>query len=167
MAKFTPRQLLFIAFIVGGSTTREAMIRAGYAEGSADVEGHRLLRNPKVASEVARRLRAMAEDLRLDQRDVILGLHRIATNPDAGDETRRKAWRDIGMFLGMGKFTMTVNQAAGTPAHERPELRALIRLLPPDKLRQFEEAMRSLADAEAELGRRKQIEHMPSTSAPS
>jgi phage terminase small subunit len=60
-AKVTPRQASFIAeYLVDGNATRAARV-AGFSEGSADVTGARLLKNPKVAAALAAAQARLAE----------------------------------------------------------------------------------------------------------
>ncbi len=51
--KLTPKQQRFVEEYLVDLNAKQAAIRAGYSERSAEVEGSRLLRNAKVAAEVA------------------------------------------------------------------------------------------------------------------
>jgi phage terminase small subunit len=60
-AGLTDKQRRFIAeYLVEGNAT-QAALRAGYAKGSAEVTGCRMLRNAKVAAEIASGRQAQAE----------------------------------------------------------------------------------------------------------
>lgn len=68
-----PRQLRFVEFYLAGPTAFNAtrsMIAAGYSPNGAGVEGHRLLRNPKIAAHVACRL----ADLQADTDEILTRL---------------------------------------------------------------------------------------------
>ena len=52
-AKLTAKQQQFIAEYLIDLNATAAAVRAGYAKGSAEVEGHRLLRNANIAKEIA------------------------------------------------------------------------------------------------------------------
>ena len=150
----TTRQLKFIVAYVAMPNATQAAISAGYSRRSAEVTGCQLIRNPKVKAELDR---AFAEDAK--QRGVtkgeIVAAHRreMYNFVDGTPMSRIRAGEALSRLLGYDRFTVSV-QHPQLPAHERPELRALIRMLPPDKLRQFEEVMHLLAEAEAKL-----IEH--------
>ena len=109
---------------------------------------------------------AFAEDAK--QRGVtkgeIVAAHRreMYNFVDGTPMSRIRAAEALSRLLGYDRFTVSVEHTS-LPAHERPDLRALLRMLPPDKLRQFEETMRFLAEAEGELAKRKQIEHSDAT----
>lgn len=156
--KINPQQLRFVLSFVTCTDATEAAKAAGYSAKTAGQQGWQLLQKPLVAAEIQRRFKAIADGVEVRQRDVIAGLLREATyyGPGSTPGERRRAWRDIGLFLGMGKFTVTVNQQM-TPPHANPELRDLIRTLPADKLKQFHELMGLLAEAR----KAKLIEHEP------
>ena len=52
-AKLTAKQQQFIAEYLIDLNASAAAVRAGYAKKSAEVEGHRLLRNANIAAEIA------------------------------------------------------------------------------------------------------------------
>lgn len=52
----TPKQERFLeAYLSNGLNAKQAAIAAGYAKGSAEIEGSRLLRSAKVSAEIAKR----------------------------------------------------------------------------------------------------------------
>lgn len=56
MEKLTPKQKLFVSeYLANGLIATKAYIAAGYAEKGAEVSASKLLRNPKVAAEIAKR----------------------------------------------------------------------------------------------------------------
>lgn len=67
MADLTPKQAEFVQQYLVDLNATQAAIRAGYAAGSADVEGCRLLGNAKVAEAVAAAQAERVARLRIDQ----------------------------------------------------------------------------------------------------
>lgn len=74
----TDKQRLFCLYYVKSFNATQAMIKAGYAPSSAHVEGHRLLRKPKIASEIKRIKSDMAQGVFIDAMDVLNKYIKIA-----------------------------------------------------------------------------------------
>lgn len=77
-AEFTERQRLFCLYYIKSFNATMAAIKAGYAKESAHVEGHRLLRNAKVAAEIRRLKGTMTQDIFIDAMDVLNKYIKIA-----------------------------------------------------------------------------------------
>jgi hypothetical protein len=157
VSKFTPRQLKFIVAYVAMPNATQAAISAGYSRRSAEVTGCQLIRNAKVKAELDR---AFAEDAKQRgvTKDEIVATHRreMYNFVDGTPMSRIRAAEALSRLLGYDRFTVTV-QRPELPAHENPEMRAMLRQLPPEKLRAFEEAMDMLVKAQ----QAKQIDHTP------
>lgn len=69
--ELTEKQRLFCLYYIKTFNATQSMIKAGYAADSAHVEGHRLLRNPKVASYIRKVKRDMTGDLFIEAQDVL------------------------------------------------------------------------------------------------
>ncbi|MGW8429226.1 terminase small subunit [Peribacillus simplex] len=76
--ELTDKQRLFCLYYVKSFNATQAMIKAGYAPSSSHVEGHRLLRNPKIASEIKRIKGDMAQGVFIDAMDVLQKWVKIA-----------------------------------------------------------------------------------------
>ncbi|WP_272492798.1 MULTISPECIES: terminase small subunit [Peribacillus] len=76
--ELTDKQSLFCLYYVKSFNATQAMIKAGYAPSSAHVEGHRLLRKPKIASEIKRIKSDMAQGVFIDAMDVLNKYIKIA-----------------------------------------------------------------------------------------
>lgn len=60
----SPKQLNFVQeFLIDFNATQSA-VRAGYSKRSAEVTGHRLLRNAKICDEIQKQKEKVAEELR-------------------------------------------------------------------------------------------------------
>lgn len=78
MADLTPKQKLFVAeYLANGLNATKAAISAGYSKSSAEVEGSRLLRNAKVAAEVAKKTQKRFEKLEVTADKVIQELAKM------------------------------------------------------------------------------------------
>lgn len=77
-SKLTEKQRLFCLYYVKCFNATQAAIKAGYAKDGAHVEGHRMLKNPKVAAEIRRLKSSLAEDLFIDAQDVLKAYIEIA-----------------------------------------------------------------------------------------
>jgi phage terminase small subunit len=100
----TPKQAAFVREYLVDLNAKQAAIRAGYSKGaSAEVEGSRLLRNPKVADAIAKAQGKRAEKVELTAEMVINGLLKEATADDGPTckTARVKAWELMGKHLGM------------------------------------------------------------------
>lgn len=75
----TGKQDLFAREYLKDLNAAAAARRAGYAPGSSDVEGTRLLSNPKVQARIAELAAERNEELKIDAREVLRELYRIAT----------------------------------------------------------------------------------------
>ena len=74
----TEKQRLFCLYYIKSYNATMSAIKAGYAKSSAHVEGHRFLRNPKIAKEI-RRLKGKAhQELFIDALDVLEVYAKIA-----------------------------------------------------------------------------------------
>ncbi len=73
----TPKQSRFVAEYLIDLNATQAAIRAGYAPGSATVEGSRLLANAKVAAAVAARQKKIAEKLSISVEKIVAELAKI------------------------------------------------------------------------------------------
>jgi Terminase small subunit len=156
--KLNPRRRAFIVFFVNVPSPKHAAIAAGYAPKNADVTGAQLLADPRIKAEIERRFKLRAARLGITRELICQRFWLEANNyVDATPADRIKALDRLGFYLGLGRIAIDLNQGSG-PAHDRPALRELLKLMPPEQLQKFEEAMRSLADAEAELKKRKLIE---------
>src|SRR5215831_16348125 len=164
LSNLSARQLKFVVAYVAMPNATQAAREAGYSPKAAECQGSRLLSNAKVRAALDA---AFAEDAK--QRGVtkgeIVAAHRreMYNFVDGTPMSRIRAGEALSRLLGYDQFKVSVENTS-LPAHEHPDLRALLRMLPPDKLRQFEETMRFLAEAEGELAKRKQIEHTPPES---
>jgi hypothetical protein len=157
--KITPRQLRFVLAFVNQPDATRAAIEAGYSRKNASSIGYQLLQKTPVAEEVRWRFQLIAERVHVTKEEVVAGVLREAYNFSDGSssEARSNAWAKIARILGMDRFTVTVEQAGGPPAHAAPEIRELLSALPEEKLQQFQEIMGLLEAA----GKAKLIEHEP------
>jgi phage terminase small subunit len=69
--ELTEKQRMFCVYYVKSFNATQSMIKAGYAPASAHVEGHRLLKNPKIANEIRRIKGDMAGEVYLSAKDVL------------------------------------------------------------------------------------------------
>jgi phage terminase small subunit len=75
----TPRQRLFVvAFVNKGGIATQAALTAGYSEASADQQGWALLKNPKVAAEIAKGRNKLAVRLEINGAALLQAMARIA-----------------------------------------------------------------------------------------
>lgn len=74
MGKLTPKQEKFVDEYLVDLNAKQAAIRAGYSAKTAEVQGSKLLRNPKVAEEVTRRRTQIKERLEINQEWVVARL---------------------------------------------------------------------------------------------
>ena len=70
-ASLTPKQQDFVEYYLVSLNATEAATRAGYSPATADVQGSKLLRNPKVMAVIEERRKAKAEEIHLEQ-DAVL-----------------------------------------------------------------------------------------------
>jgi phage terminase small subunit len=77
-AELTERQRLFCLYYIRSFNATMSAIKAGYAKESAHVEGHRLLRNAKVAAEIRKLKGTMTQDIFIDAMDVLNKYIKIA-----------------------------------------------------------------------------------------
>jgi phage terminase small subunit len=90
----TDRQARFVEEYLVDLNATQAAIRAGYAKGSATVEGARLLANAKVASAVADAQKARSERTNITADDVLRFWHSVGTaNPNDVVQYRRGCCR--------------------------------------------------------------------------
>lgn len=74
----TPKQKVFIAEYLRDLNATQAAIRCGYSKNGASVHGHRLLRNSRIAKELAARQLAQLERAELSAARVLEELRRVA-----------------------------------------------------------------------------------------
>ncbi len=72
-----PRQLRFIAEYVVDLSPGRAAVRAGYSSNGADVQGHRLLKNAKIATAIQKKKQALAKRTEISQEWVIKRLQAV------------------------------------------------------------------------------------------
>lgn len=70
-AELTEMQRLFCLYYIKSFNATQSAIKAGYSKESAHVEGSRLLRNAKVATEIRRLKGNMTQDIFIDAMDVL------------------------------------------------------------------------------------------------
>lgn len=76
-APLNPRQRRFIDEYLKDLNATAAVIRAGYSANGASVQGHLLLRHPKVSEEIAKRQKKMADKYEITREKVIRELAKI------------------------------------------------------------------------------------------
>jgi len=74
----TEKQRLFCMYYVKSFNATQSMIKAGYAADSAHVEGHRLLKNPKIAEYIRAVKQDMANNIYVEAMDVLNEYIKIA-----------------------------------------------------------------------------------------
>lgn len=74
----TPKQRLFVQEYLIDLNATQAAIRAGYSPASAEVTGHRLLRNAKIADLIEQAMRAREQRVQVDADWVLQRLVRLA-----------------------------------------------------------------------------------------
>lgn len=96
----TPKQERFVSEYLIDLNATQAAIRAGYSPRSAEVEGHRLLRNAKVAQLISANARRHAAKADVSAQDVINGLYLEATREGEGAShgARVQAWGLLGKY---------------------------------------------------------------------
>jgi phage terminase small subunit len=92
---FTPKQKRFVAEYFKDLNATRAYIRAGYAPKAARVEGHRLLKNPKISSVLQRVMKLRSRRTEHVQDRVVEGLAEIAFQKITDYVT----WDDQGVVL--------------------------------------------------------------------
>ena len=102
----TPKQAAFAREYLVDRNATQAAIRAGYGFNSADVAGWRLLRNVKVATEIAKGEAQSAERARVTVDDVLDMLLKEAKKAKNGGQARIRAQELIGKHIGMFKDRM-------------------------------------------------------------
>lgn len=112
----TPKQRRFVdEYLIDGNATRAAKA-AGYAGGqSAEVTGHRLLRNPKVAAAIADGERQRQKRTQIDQDWVINKIVKTIEDCESGENRNPHAvlkgtellGRTLAMFTDVSKSTVT------------------------------------------------------------
>ena len=99
----TNKQQRFVEEYATDSNAKQAAIRAGYSERSAEVQGYQLLQKTSVAAAIRGVRRSVAEQLNITTQDVLNGLHTEATAGDTSEpnSSRVKAWEILGKHMGM------------------------------------------------------------------
>lgn len=110
MPKLTPKQAAFVREYLIDLNATQAAIRAGYAEGSARVQGTRLLANAAIQAEVQAGRETKAEQAQVSAQMVLDGLRRIAEG-DGSESARVRAYELLGKHLGM--FTEKTEHTGG------------------------------------------------------
>ena len=77
-SELTEKQKLFCLYYIKSYNATMSAIKAGYARGSAHVQGHDNLKNPKIAQEIKRLKGRALQDLYIDALDVLEVYARIA-----------------------------------------------------------------------------------------
>jgi hypothetical protein len=95
-AELTPKQQRFADLVLGGMPASRAYREAGYrasTDGTAEVEGSRLLRNPKVAAYLAARRAGAAAKAELTLAGVLSELAEFARDQGIDDAHRLAAYK--------------------------------------------------------------------------
>jgi phage terminase small subunit len=77
-SRLTPKQQLFVQEYLVDRNAKQAVIRAGYAAGSAEVQGSRLLRNAKVRAVIDHLVGEQAQRLKITSDKVLQAIAEIA-----------------------------------------------------------------------------------------
>ena len=85
MAGLTNKQQRFVEEYTTDSNAKQAAIRAGYSEKSAEVQGYQLLHKTTVAAAIREQRRLVSEQVNITTQDV---LQIFAREADAGDKSR-------------------------------------------------------------------------------
>src|SRR5215472_3922390 len=145
----TARQLKFIVAYVAMPNATRAAIAAGYSPKAAECQGSRLLDNAKVRAALDATFAEDAGRRGVSKAELVASHRRELYNFETGTPMSRiRAGEALSRLLGYDRFTVTMQGKSDVPGHEAPDLRALVRSLPPDKLKQFEEIMDLLMKAE-------------------
>ena len=91
----TPKQKRFVEEYFKDLNATRAYIRAGYAPRAARVEGHRLLKNPKISSVLQRAMKLRSRRAEHVQDQVVEGLKKVAFQKITDYVT----WDDQGVVL--------------------------------------------------------------------
>ncbi len=75
--RLNPRQIRFIDEYVVDLSPGRAAVRAGYSSNGADVQGHRLLKNPKIATAIQKKKEELAKRTGVTQEWVIEKLQEV------------------------------------------------------------------------------------------
>ncbi len=119
-----PRQLRFIDEYVVDLSPGRAAVRAGYSSNGADVQGHRLLKDAKIATAIQKKKQALAKRTEISQEWVIKRLQAVhdasmerskggtTVNPAAANRSLELIGKHAGMFKeghAMGDINIQVN----------------------------------------------------------
>ena len=110
------RRKLFAREYIRTGKQRDAAIAAGYAPGSADVQGSRLMTSPIVIAEVQRLETLRDAEEKIDRMYVLKGLYDMAEEADR-DSDKIRALELLGKSLGM-----FVDQVETHTTHDVSEL---------------------------------------------
>ena len=110
------RRKLFAREYIRTGKQRDAAIAAGYAPGSADVQGARLMKSPIVIAEVQRLETLRDAEEKIDRMYVLKGLYDMAEEADR-DSDKIRALELLGKSLGM-----FVDQVETHTTHDVSEL---------------------------------------------
>jgi phage terminase small subunit len=107
MSTLSDKQARFVEEYLKDLNATEAAKRAGYAPRSAEVQGHRLLRNDKVATEIDKGRKQQSERNQITADMVMHGLFQEATATGEGTShsARVSAWSQLGKFIGLAERT--------------------------------------------------------------
>lgn len=108
----SPKQLRFIDEYLTDLNGKQACIRAGYSEKTAEVKACQLLSQPSIMREVAKRKQALMEKALVTQEEVVKGLKAEAEFQGEGSShsARIRAWEVLGKYLGMFTEKLEVEQ---------------------------------------------------------
>jgi phage terminase small subunit len=103
MSELTVKQKAFIeALPVNQWNGTKAAIEAGYSPKSAGVMAHRLLKNPKIAEELEKRMGEIAEKTDVEIAEIVVALRKFAFGGKKATNTEQlKALELLGKFKGM------------------------------------------------------------------
>ena len=107
MKKLTPQQSRFVDEYLVDLNAKQAAIRAGYSQKTAEMQASRLLRNVKVQEVVAKRMRDRQARTEITQDRVLAELAKIAF----GDQRALMTWGPGGVKL-VDSSTLTPEQSA-------------------------------------------------------
>lgn len=116
--ELTPKQQLFVREYLKDLSAAAAYRRAGYkaaTDNVAAVEGHKLLRNPKVAQAIKAAQSKRAERTELTADEVIGGLRKEYGRKDTTGAARVRALELLGKHLGMFPDKQEVSGPKGGP----------------------------------------------------
>lgn len=100
MEGLTDKQKRFCEEYIIDLNGAQSAIRAGYAEGSARVEGSRLLSNDNIQEYISQLQQNKSEELNITFNDIATGVYNIAKKEDARDNDKLKAFDQLSKMFG-------------------------------------------------------------------